>query len=76
MVDAPVALVERVGQRRTRWRRLHSHVKQLGSVGSRAGQYWLCDRLTSNEADTTDLSISPIRNKKLGENTDSALECP
>jgi hypothetical protein len=33
MVDAPVAQVEGVGQRRACRRRLHTHVEQLGSIG-------------------------------------------
>jgi len=36
MVDVPVAKVERIGQRRTRWRRLHPHVKKLGMIGGQA----------------------------------------
>jgi len=36
MVDAPVAQVQCIGQRRASWRRLQSHVKQLGLVGRQA----------------------------------------
>ena len=36
-IDAPIAPVQRIGQRRSRGRRLQSHVEKLGLIGRHAG---------------------------------------
>ena len=48
MVDAPVALVQRVGQRRARGRRRQPHVKKLGLIGRRAS-FNVAQRLAPGE---------------------------
>ena len=37
VIDAPIAPVQRIGQRRSRGRRLQSHVEKLGLIGRHAG---------------------------------------